>query len=321
MAIDTEKTKMLDLRRLRYFVTVADELHFGRAAVRLRIAQPPLTRHIAALGTELGIRLFERSTRAVQLTPAGVLFLEQARSVIHAVDEAEATARKMAQGTVGRVVIGYASSIPMSDAFSDIVRTVSRSMPEVELAFREVSTASQRQQIADGTMDIGFGWSAVKTSEPGIASLVVSREPLVAAVPAQSKYAGNATIAFSELVNENFVTFPSGYGSALNAALDDLCAHEGVTPRIGPTASQITTLVSLVAAERGVAIVPGFTSTLQRSGVAYLPLAKPHVLELVVTWSEPFSSPCVEQFIEFARSIASGQAPGPFRTYHDRSCQ
>ncbi|RQU17583.1 LysR family transcriptional regulator [Burkholderia cenocepacia] len=312
---------MLDLRRLRYFVTVADELHFGRAAVRLRIAQPPLTRHIAALETELGIRLFERSTRAVQLTPAGVLFLEQARSVIHAVDEAEATARKMAQGTVGRVVIGYASSIPMSDAFSDIVRTVSRSMPEVELAFREVSTASQRQQIADGTMDIGFGWSAVKTSEPGIASLVVSREPLVAAVPAQSKYAGDATIAFSELVNENFVTFPSGYGSALNAALDDLCAHEGVTPRIGPTASQITTLVSLVAAERGVAIVPGFTSTLQRSGVAYLPLAKPHVLELIVTWSEPFSSPCVEQFIEFARSIAPGQAPGPFCTYHDRSCQ
>ncbi|NTZ09232.1 LysR substrate-binding domain-containing protein [Burkholderia metallica] len=297
---------MLDLRRLRYFVTVADELHFGRAALRLRIAQPPLTRHIAALETDLGIRLFERSTRAVQLTPAGALFLEHARSVIQAVDEAEATARKMAQGMVGRVVIGYASSIPMSDAFSDIIRNVSRGMPEVELAFREVSTASQRQQIADGTMDVGFGWAAAKASGPSIGSLVVSREPLVAAVPAQSEYAGKATIEFSELVKENFVTFPAGYGSALNAALDDLCAHEGVTPRIGPTASQITTLVSLVAAERGVALVPSFTSTLQRSGVAYVPLARPHVLELVVTWSEPFSSPCVEHFIEFARSIAPG---------------
>lgn len=306
VAIDTEKTKMLDLRRLRYFVTVADELHFGRAALRLRIAQPPLTRHIAALETELGIRLFERSTRAVQLTPAGALFLEHARSVIHAVGEAEATARKMAQGMVGRVVIGYASSIPMSDAFSDIIRNVSRSMPEVELAFREVSTASQRQQITDGTMDIGFGWSATKASEERIRSLVVSREPLVAAVPAQSKYAGKATIEFRELVNENFVTFPAGYGSALNAALEDLCAHDGVAPRIGPTASQITTLVSLVAAERGVAIVPSFTSTLQRSGVAYVPLARPHVLELVVTWSEPFSSTCVEQFIAFARSVAAG---------------
>ncbi|WP_322075185.1 LysR substrate-binding domain-containing protein [Burkholderia cenocepacia] len=295
---------MLDLRRLRYFVTAADELHFGRAALRLRIAQPPLTRHIAALEADLGIRLFERSTRAVQLTPAGALFLEQARTVVHAVDEAEATARKMAQGMVGRVVIGYASSIPMSDAFSDIIRNVSRSMPEVELAFREVSTASQRQQIADGTLDIGFGWSTATASGERIRSLVVSREPLVAAVPARSRYAGNATIAFRELAMENFVTFPSGYGSALNAALEDLCAHEGVTPRIGPTASQITTLVSLVAAERGVAIVPGFTSTLHRPGVAYVPLARPHVLELVVTWSEPFSSTCVEQFVEFARSVA-----------------
>jgi len=274
--------------------------------LRLRIAQPPLTRHIAALESDLGIRLFERSTRAVQLTPAGALFLEHARSVIHAVDEAEATARKMAQGMVGRVVIGYASSIPMSDAFSNIIRKVSRSMPEVELAFREVSTASQRQQISGGTMDVGFGWAAPKTSEAGIGALVVSREPLVAAVPAQSQYAGKATIEFRELVEENFVTFPAGYGSALNAALEDLCAHEGVVPRIGPTASQITTLVSLVAAERGVAIVPSFTSTLQRSGVAYVPLAGPHVLELVVTWSEPFSSTCVEQFIAFARSIAGG---------------
>ncbi|MEK6354080.1 MAG: LysR substrate-binding domain-containing protein [Burkholderia cenocepacia] len=297
---------MLDLRRLRYFVTVAEELHFGRAALRLRIAQPPLTRHIAALEADLGIRLFERSTRAVQLTPAGALFLEHARSVIHAVDEAEATARKMAQGVVGRVVIGYASSIPMSDAFSDIIRNASRSMPEVELAFREVSTATQRQLIADGTMDVGFGWSAAKTPGERIRSLVVSRESLVAAVPARSKYADKATIEFRELVKENFVTFPAGYGSALNAALEDLCAQEGVTPRTGPTASQITTLVSLVAAERGVAIVPGFTSTLQRSGVAYVPLARPHVLELVVTWSEPFSSSCVEQFIEFARSITRG---------------
>lgn len=296
---------MLDLRRLRYFVTVAEELHFGRAALRLRIAQPPLTRHIAALEADLDIRLFERSTRAVQLTPAGALFLEHARSVIHAVDEAEATARKMAQGMVGRVVIGYASSIPMSDAFSDIIRNASRSMPEVELAFREVSTATQRQQIANGTMDVGFGWSAKAPGER-IRSLVVSRESLVAAVPARSKYADKATIEFRELVKENFVTFPAGYGSALNAALEDLCAQEGVTPRTGPTASQITTLVSLVAAERGVAIVPGFTSTLQRSGVAYVPLARPHVLELVVTWSEPFSSSCVEQFIEFARSITRG---------------
>lgn len=300
---------MLDLRRLRYFVTTADELHFGRAALRLRIAQPPLTRHISALEAELGILLFDRSTRAVQLTPEGALFLEQARRVIHAVNEAEATARKMMHGLVGRIVIGYASSIPMSDAFSDIVRNVSRNMPEVELEFREVSTASQRQQITDGAMDIGFGWSVAKASGERIRSLVVSREPLIAAVPAQSPYAGRQTIAFAELASERFITFPPGSGSALNAALEDLSARASVVPLVGPTASQIATVVSLVAAERGVAIVPGFTSTLQRSGVAYVPLAEPCVLEQTVLWSEPFPSACVERFVKLAWALTAGRTP------------
>jgi DNA-binding transcriptional LysR family regulator len=294
---------MIDLRRLRYFVTIAEELHFGRAALRLRIAQPPLTRHITALETELGIRLFERSTRAVRLTPEGTLFVEQARAVIHAVDEAESTARKMAQGAVGRLVIGYSSSIPISDVFSDMIRNVSRNLPEVELLFREVSTASQLQQIVDGTLDIGFGWSATKAVKEGVQALTVSRDPLVVAVPSTSRYAGKAAIDFAELSEEIFLTYPAGYGAALNAPLDELCARAGIVPRMGPTASQMTTLVSLVAAERGVAIVPSFTSALQRSGVAYVSLAEPYILEQTVIWREPFSSRCVEQFVTLAKPL------------------
>ncbi|GAB7521073.1 LysR substrate-binding domain-containing protein [Paraburkholderia sp. 2C] len=296
---------MLDLRRLRYFVTIAEELHFGRAAARLRIAQPPLTRHITALETELGIRLFDRSTRAVRLTSGGALFLEQARAVLQAVDEAEATARKMARGVIGRLVIGYSSSIPMSDVFSDIVRNVSRHLPDVELLFREVSSANQMQQIADGTLDIGFGWSAAKTAKEGIQSLTVSRDSLVVAVPSTSAYADKAAIDFAELGEETFLNYPPGYGAALNAALDELCARAGITPRMGPTASQMTTLISLVAAERGVAVVPSFTSALQRSGVAYVPLAEPYVFEQTVIWREPFSSTCVERFVELGQSLVS----------------
>jgi DNA-binding transcriptional LysR family regulator len=289
---------MLDLRRLRYFVTIADELHFGRAALRLRIAQPPLTRHITALETELGIRLFERSTRAVRLTPEGTLFLEQARAVLRAVDEADATARKMAQGMVGRLVIGYASSIPMSDVFSDMIRNAGRNLPEVELLLREVSSTSQAQQILDGTLDIGFGWSATKAATSGMRSLVIARDPLVVAVPSTSPFASKAAIDFAALAEETILTYPAGYGSALNAALDELCAKAGFVPRMGPAASQITTLVSLVAAERGVAIVPSFTSALRRSGVAYVPLAEPYVLEQTVSWREPFASKSVERFVE-----------------------
>ncbi|RQT57168.1 LysR family transcriptional regulator [Burkholderia cepacia] len=294
---------MLDLRRLRYFVVVADELHFGRAALRLRVAQPPLTRHIAALESELGVRLFERSTRAVRLTPAGAAFLEQARNVVSAAAEAEASARKLAQGIAGRIVIGYASAIPMSDTFPDVIRTASRTMPDVEFAFREAATASQHRQIADGTMDIGFGWAWGDAPGVPVASLVVSREPLVAAVPAANPLAGRASVDVAALASETFVTFPPGYGSALAAALDDLCAQAGFAPRIGATAAQITTLVSLVAAERGIAIVPGFTATLQRPGVVYVPLAGARAVEQIVSWGEPFASACVERFVALARSL------------------
>lgn len=295
---------MLDLRRLRYFVTVADELHFGRAAERLRIAQPPLTRHIAALEAELGIRLFERSTRSVQLTPQGALFLERARHVLHAVGDAENSARKMAQGVAGRIAIGYTSSIPMSEAFAEIVRRAGRELPDVDLAFREVATASQRRQIVDGALDIGFGWSARAAREDGLNTLVVTREPLVAAVPSRSAHALQSTLEFAALRDETFLVFPPGYGSAMNAALDTLCAQAGVTPRLGPTASQVATLVSLVAAERGVAIVPAFTRALQRPGVTYVPLDGEHVLEQTVSWVEPFGAACVERFVGLAREVA-----------------
>ncbi|WP_321914602.1 LysR substrate-binding domain-containing protein [Paraburkholderia sp. J11-2] len=301
---------MLDLRRLRYFVTVAEELHFGRAAVRLNIAQPPLTRHIAALEAELGIRLFERSTRAVKLTPEGVLFLERARSVLHAVGEAQATARKLAQGVTGRIAIGYTSSIPMSDAFAEIVRNAGRELPEVELTFCEVATASQHRQIVEGALDIGFGWSAANALEDGLRSLVIAREPLVAAVPSGSVHAHKPSLDFAELRDETFLIFPPGYGSALTAALDSLCAQVGVEPRIGPTASQTATLVSLVAAERGVAIVPAFTMALQRSGVAYVPLNGAPVLEQAVSWIEPFTSTCVERFVELAQSVSQRETRG-----------
>jgi DNA-binding transcriptional LysR family regulator len=296
---------MLDLRRLRYFVTIAEELHFGRAAIRLRIAQPPLTRHITALEAELGLRLFERSTRAVRLTPEGTLFLEQARTVLQRVDEAQAAARKMAQGVLGRLTIGYSSSIPMSDVFSDIIRHVSRNLSEVELLFREVSSVSQLQQIADATLDIGFGWPASGAAQAGIQSLIVSRDPLVVAVPSTSVHANKAAIDFADLAEETFLNYPPGYGAALNAALDELCARAGIAPRMGPTASQMTTLISLVAAERGVAIVPSFTSALQRSGVAYVPLAEPYIFEQSVVWREPFSSTCVERFVELVKSSIS----------------
>lgn len=298
---------MLDLRRLRYFVTVADELHFGRAAQRLHIAQPPLTRHIASLEAELGIRLFERSTRAVTLTPEGVQFLEHARHVLDAVSGAQSSARQLASGTLGRLAIGYTSSIPMSRMFSEIVREFGRQSPEVELDFREVASGEQYRQIEAGVLDIAFGWAAPEPAPRGIAQLSVAREPLVAAVPSGSRHAAQETIAFDALAHEAFIVYPPGQGTALNAALYRLCASAGLTPRLGPTATQVATLVALVAAERGVAIVPASVTALQMAGVRYVPLSGAHALEQTLIWRAQNASRCALRFAEFAR-VATQQA-------------
>lgn len=293
---------MLDLRRLRYFVTVADELHFGRAAQRLHIAQPPLTRHISSLEAELGIRLFERSTRAVTLTPEGAQFLEHARHVLDAAGSAESSARQLAGGTAGRLAIGYTSSIPMSRVFSEIVRAFGRQSPEVELGFREVASAGQYREIEAGVLDIAFGWAAPEPAPRGIAQISVAREPLVAAVPSGSRHAAREALAFAELAHEAFIVYPPGQGSALNAALYRLCTDAGLTPRLGPTATQVTTLVALVAAERGVAIVPASVTALQMAGVQYVPLLGAYALEQTLIWRAQNASRCALRFAEFARA-------------------
>ncbi|WP_322044492.1 LysR substrate-binding domain-containing protein [Paraburkholderia sp. J67] len=296
---------MLDLRRLRYFVTVADELHFGRAAERLHIAQPPLTRQIAALETELGIRLLERSTRAVTLTPEGTQFLDHARVVLDAAMSAQTSAQRLASGAAGRLTIGYTSSIPMSRVFSEIVRDFGRQSPEVALSFREVASVDHHRQIAAGVLDIAFGWASTEAAPRGIAQQVVASEPLVAAVPSGSPHAAHESIEFAALAHEAFITYPPGQGSALNAALNRLCAQTGLAPRLGPTASQVTTLVALVAAERGVAIVPAAVAALQMSGVRYVPLAGAAPLEQTLLWHADDASRCALRFVEFARETAA----------------
>lgn len=305
---------MLDLRRLRYFVTVADELHFGRAAERLHIAQPPLTRHIASLENELGIRLFERSTRAVTLTPEGAQFLEHARQVIEAAEQAEVSAQRLAHGTAGRLAIGYTSSIPMSPAFSAIVRGFSREAPDVALTFREVAGTAQPRQIESGVLDIAFGWAAsdhadnadhADQADGAVAQLTVARQPMVAAVAANSEYAACAAVAFEALAHESFIAWPPGQGSVLNTALHRLYAQAGVEPRLGPRASQVAALVALVAAGQGVAIVPAFAASLKMADVAYVPLINAPVLDQIIAWRTHDPSRCALRFAAFARAAAT----------------
>ncbi|MGY2200452.1 LysR family transcriptional regulator [Pseudomonas gingeri] len=266
---------MLDLRRLRYFLTVAEELHFGRAALRLHLAQPPLTRQISALESELGFRLFDRTSRTVTLTPQGRHFLPYARAALEQIDLAEVIAGKLATGLAGQLALGYASSIALSDIFSQAIQVFAQRFPDVQLTLLEGSSGGQWSQIADGRLDIGMSRKQPPDGQGGLQSLSLGDEPLVAALPSDNPLAGQAEVSLEQLGAYPLILFPADYGSGLNGTIEQLYQRHEVPLRPGPAGRQITSIIALVAAGQGVALVPACAQALAKKGVTYRPLADP----------------------------------------------
>jgi|SRR5450830_373148 len=263
---------MLDLRKLRYFLTVAEELHFGRAALRLHLAQPPLTRQISALETELGFKLFDRTSRTVSLTAQGRAFLPYARGVLEQVELAHVIAAKLAAGTAGQLALGYVSSIALSDLFSQAIRAFAQRFPDVQLTLVECASGSLGAQVADGRLDIGL--SRLLPQNNDVQALSLGEERLVAAVSSDSPLASQVTVSLAQLSAYPLILFPPDYGSGLNQAIEQLYRHHGVPLRAGPTGRQITSIIALVAAAQGVALVPACTQSLMNKGVTYRPLVE-----------------------------------------------
>lgn len=213
---------MLDLRRLRCFAAVAETLHFGRAAQRLHMAQPPLTRQISALEEELGFRLFDRSSRAVTLTAEGSLFLPYARALLDQLERTAGFARKLAQGLAGHLTLGYASSIALSDLFTEAIRLFRERHPEVQLELLEGASAAQWAQIAEGGIDVGLGRLPPPEGQVGIEVLALGGEPLVVAVPNGDPLARQERIDLYDLRDRPLILFPLDYGSGLNELIERL---------------------------------------------------------------------------------------------------
>jgi DNA-binding transcriptional LysR family regulator len=299
---------MIDLRRLRYFLVVSDELHFGRAAVRLHIAQPPLTRQISALETELGFRLFDRSTRNVTLTSEGRHFLPYARAVLEQVDLTAAITSKLAAGSAGQLAVGYASSIALSDIFSQTIQTFCSSYPDVQLTVEEGASSTQCAQIVEGRLDIGMSRMYPADANPDIQVICLDNEPLMAAVPSDSALADQSHVTLTELSAYPLIAFPSDYGSALNDIIAALYRRNDLTPRPGPSGKQITSIIALVAAGRGIAVVPQCTQALVKRGVTYRPLAEPSATApLLVLTRKRERSPLVKAFVEVIEQTLRGK--------------
>jgi DNA-binding transcriptional LysR family regulator len=292
---------MIELRPLRQFVAVAEELHFGRAAQRLAMTQPPLTQAVQALERSLGVLLFERTRRSVALTPAGHALLDEARRLLRASQALPATVRAAAVGRTGRLRLGFVSSIAYGD-LPQWLRRFRETHPQVQLDLREATLDVQTAAFAAGEIDAGFVLHAPGAAPSGLAALSVQRESMWMALPEGHPAAARKLLQASDIAAAPLVIFPRAVTPSLYDAL--LAAHRarGLTPQVAQEAIQMQTIVNLVSAGLGVAWVPETVTRLQRPGVVYRRVAgEPVTAETSLVWREP-AVPVVERFVEQVRA-------------------
>ncbi|HGD4199011.1 TPA: LysR substrate-binding domain-containing protein, partial [Yersinia enterocolitica] len=246
----------IELRHLRYFIAVAEELHFGRAAERLRISQPPLSQQIRILEEQIGARLFARNNRNVSLTQAGVLFLKEAYQILAQVSAAAEKAARLHRGESGELTIGFTSSAPFISTVSKNLRAFRQLHPHVHIKMQEVNTKQQIEPLLDGQLDLGV---MRNTRLPdALQYRLLLREPLVAVVHEESPLAALplGSVKFSSLADQPFVFFAREVGTALYDEILTLLARAGITPYITQEVGEAMTIVGLVSAGLGVSILP-----------------------------------------------------------------
>jgi len=298
---------VIELRHLRYFIAVAEELHFGRAAERLHMAQPPLSQQIRQLEAELGFQLFHRTRRKVELTEAGHVFLEEARKVLHQMNLAIQTGRQASRGEAGQLTIGFVSSAAYN-VLPEVLRHFRNQAPGVTLELQELTTDQQITRLREGRLDLGF--VRLPIEDPTFATITVLREPLVVALPAQHPLAALTQVPLGSLAPEAFILFPRPLAPGLYDQIISLCQGADFSPRVVQEAIQMQTIVSLVAAEIGIALVPQSLQNLQRTGVIYKPLLEPTPqAAIALIWRSLNPTPTVQHFIHTAQAWLSRSHP------------
>ncbi len=292
----------MELRHLRYFVAVAEELHFGRAAQRLFMAQPPLSQQVLQLEREIGTSLLERTNRRVQLTAAGQVFLQEARDILARVDQAVLMAQRAARGEAGWLGVGFVASATY-DVLPVILRRFRERFPEVELVLLELLGTEQGQALRENRIHVGF--ARLPADVEGIVLETVVLNTLMVALPATHRLAHQESVDLSELAAEPFIIFPKQPESNYADYIIRLCASAGFTPNIVQKTGEVQTAVSLVDAGIGIAIVPASLQNLRREGVVYRPFTAPApTIELSMGYCERASSPILPHFLAIARETA-----------------
>ena len=292
----------MNFQRLRYFVAVAEELNFSRAAERLHMAQPPLSYQIKRLEDELGAQLFFRTKRSVRLTEAGRLLLAEARGLLVHAEQTASVVHRVGQGEVGRLTVGFVPSAA-NRVLPPILRAFGERHPGVELLLREVDPDRLLRALGDGRVDVGFLYHPFE--EDSLEFRPISREAFVAALPDTHPLSNEPRVALRELSGEPFVLTPRYQGAGLRDKIVEHCRQAGFEPKVGQEAWLMQTTVSLVAGGIGVTLVPASLQNLQRTGVVYK-----HVeglsseIELGVVWRSGDPSAVLRTFLGVVHDVS-----------------
>ena len=264
----------MDLRRIRYFVVLAETLHFGRAALRLNMAQPPLSHQIRVLEEELGARLFERNNRRVELTPAGQALLPEARALLAQADRAEAIAARAQRGELGELRVGFTSASALTQAIPPLILAYRRRWPGVYLRIEELTSQEQLTAMLEHRLDVAFvRGTQAPDLPPRLRAIRLFEDALVVALPPQHPLGeDDSPLRVGALADENFVMYPEDSGTGIYDQIMALCRRAGFAPRLVQEARSLTTIIGLVAAGLGVALVPASTRSISANGVMYRPL-------------------------------------------------
>jgi DNA-binding transcriptional LysR family regulator len=296
----------MELRHLRAFAAVAEELHFGRAAARLHMAQPPLSQLIKSLERDLGVQLLERTTRQVRLTNAGAVFLEHGRRVLAEADRARESVLLTEQGQRGQIRVGL-TGVTTWRLLPKMTRAYRERYPLVRLELHPaVFSGAQFGALLDGSIDVGFLRAPVL---PPLASRMLLDEPLVAVLPDHHPLAALASVALVDLAEENFVSYPARQGSSLRDSAMRACSSVGFLPRVVQEAPDTYTVVALVGAAVGVALLPASSERLQLEGVVFRPVTGADVqVPITLAWRSGDPSPVLAGFLAVASEILPSPA-------------
>ncbi len=291
---------MMELRHLRYFVTVAEHLHFSIAAKKLNISQPPLTRQIKQLEEELEVELFIRTNREVKLTEAGKYFYEAAKQTLDKVERERIKVKKIHNGETGSLTIGFGGSV-VYDLLPKIIQVVHRKYPDIHLNVRQLTTEDQVKSLINGEIDAGLLVPPIENEK--ISLLPIREEVFVACVPKNHPLAKREqTVSVEEFANEKIILTPKNAGKGYYNSVIELCRKGGFYPNITQTAQEQQTLVSLVASELGIAFVPESTKKIIHENVKYVSLKQQHKKITAAAWNIDNSVPVVKLFIQLLRN-------------------